>query len=208
MKQGGRPGHEGFFPIQGLPSAAGEKATAALSGEFRSASFEARSLEGATLNAIPMTNGPGQPRSEFFGDVAPPAEPFRVHVVGTDAQGLPFQRVLPQPIHAQRVRVTARDREPAELRHGETKPIAFLVTNAGAAATFSLHAVDDRGFVASTVPSSVTLEAGQTAEVAVLVSTPKSAIPGSTDTLTVVAENAADATARNFAVVRLPVELP
>src|SRR5262249_9329765 len=63
---GGGPGHEGFFESQGLPKAAGEKATAAIAGEFRTASFEARSLEGKTLHAIPMANGPGQPRNEFF----------------------------------------------------------------------------------------------------------------------------------------------
>ena len=104
VEPGGRPGHEGFFPIDGLPLA-GQEGTvdAVMSGDFNTAQFSLRSQTGAVLQKFPLSLVP-ETTDEFVGQVTPPTSSFRVYVTGQDST----RGELPAPAFSQ---YTAADRE-------------------------------------------------------------------------------------------------
>jgi hypothetical protein len=76
VEPGGRPGHEGYFPIDGLPLAGQEGAVdAVMSGDFGTPQFELRSRSGATLQTLALSPVP-ETTDEFFGHVTPPNTSF------------------------------------------------------------------------------------------------------------------------------------
>lgn len=205
VKQGGRPGHEGFFPISGEPeSGRPAKVVAAMSGAYQTVGFELRTRSGAVLAKPALASGPGQPANEVTGELIPPGETFLPYAVGLDASGVPFQRVLPRPMRGQPVKIGAP--APKSLAPGETTSYVLRVTNGGAPAMFAVRASDDLGFGASAMPSSFPLKTGASLDVVVFLKAPANAPLGTTDTLVATVEVAGDPSRRNFAVLRSPVE--
>lgn len=99
VESGGRPGHEGFSTIAGLPLAGQvNTADAVIDGGFGSAQFELHTKAGALLQNLSLVRGSGLSANEFIGDVSLPSAPSLAYVTGTDAAGNPFQRVLPKTI--------------------------------------------------------------------------------------------------------------
>jgi hypothetical protein len=192
----GRPGHEGYFPIDGLPLA-GQTSTAdaVLDGPFTTAQFELRNKAGAVVQVLALSRIDDE---EFLGDVVVPSTPFIAYVTGTDASGKPYQRVLPGSIGPTTVKVTAPDDQ--YLRPGQTTTYTFQVTNLGPQDTFQITATDDQGYVQSVSPTTLTLKTNETAVVTVTLQPGTTAQPGTTDTLTVTAQSPTSG-ARNFAVV-------
>lgn len=102
VKPGGRPGHEGLFPLKG-PLYMGQQTLSvrltALPGETK---FKLINSEGKTLESLEMepVSESGDDR-EFVHTFALKHPAFRVAVEGRDAGGYPYQRVLPRLIQAQ-----------------------------------------------------------------------------------------------------------
>ncbi len=95
VERGGRPGHEGYFPITGSVKA-GERRQCLvnLSGAYESADFAFVSAEGELLRRLNLARvGPDETTPEFFGHCEILAKPFRLRVKGRDARGLDYQRM-------------------------------------------------------------------------------------------------------------------
>jgi len=200
VEGGGRPGHEGFFPIAGLP-VSGElnMAVAVMSGEFASVGFELRARDGSLLQTLGLVHGPGQDANEFSGELLLPNTDFLVYATGTDTGGQPFQRLMASSVRPQPVKIVPPDAR--TLFPGTTVAYTFTVVNAGASDSFSFRASDDRRWVVGVTPSVFTLAGGSSVEVTVQLAVPPGALSGTPDTLTATVESTADSNVRNFAVV-------
>ncbi len=101
VELGGRPGHEGMFPVKG-PLHSGEQRTlsANLTAPPGEAHFRLINSAGETLDPLEMSasdEGQEDDRS-FEGKLTLKHPAFRVAVEGRDAAGYPYQRVLPRLI--------------------------------------------------------------------------------------------------------------
>ncbi len=195
----GRPGHEGLFPIAGLPTE-GELNTvvAVMSGSFGEPSFELRTRSGSVLQPLELTQRPGDDVNEFSGDVTLPSQSFLVYATGVDPAGFPYQRLVASAVEPQSVKISKP--APKELVIDQTTSFVFTVTNTGAADDFRFTASDSQAYVRTVVPSSFHLESGASIEVTVSLRVPATALEGTPDTLTVNVENLARTT-NNFAVL-------
>jgi hypothetical protein len=206
VRLGGRPGHQGFFPIDGLPLA-GEVATAdsVVSGPFSTTHFQLRNRVGELLQSLNLTGVP-ETTDEFSGTLTPPNSSFLVYLTGQDAAGKEYQRVLSGGIRPQTVGLIAPVAH--DLPAGQTTTYTFKVTNGGAAAdTFSVVASDDRRFLTSVSPTSLTLAAGASVDVLTQLLPPETTPAGTSDTLTLTVQSTGAPDTRNFAVVTSVVTL-
>ena len=84
---GGRPGHQGYYAITGLPLIGTvTKAVARVSGAPTSVSFEFRDLAGNRI--APFLLSDNAEVNYLVGDVTIPSQSFRVYAFGTDARSL------------------------------------------------------------------------------------------------------------------------
>jgi archaellum component FlaG (FlaF/FlaG flagellin family) len=206
VEPGGRPDHEGFFPIAGLPEAGGVSTVdAVMSGDFNTAQFELRTKAGTVLQTLSLTRGSGVAAQEFVGAVTLPNTSFLAYVTGLDVNGAPYQRALPSTVKPQTVKIIA---PPSQvLRPGQTTTYTFQVKNVGPADTFTFSGADDKSFLRSVSPTTFTLNANETRNVTVQLQPPINALPGASDTLTVTVRSATT-DANNFAVVTSTVTTP
>lgn len=88
VEPGGRPGHEGMFPIKRAVKR-GEKLTCRVdvSGVTKNARLVFVDRQGAQLDSAPLDD-------EYVPCVVPPV-PYRAGVAGADASGRSFMRVMP-----------------------------------------------------------------------------------------------------------------
>jgi hypothetical protein len=201
---GGRPGHEGYFPIEGQPIDGVEyMAIAAVSGSPEFAQFELRSREGELLDVLALETAPSQTEGQYSGPETPPAGGLFVYATGRDRNGFAYQRRWSSSVTTQSVKVIAPD--PAEMAEpGQTILYEFLIENSGSEDEFQFVTADNRGFVQSVEPKMLTIPAGGTSTVVVELAIPEGVSPGLSDTLSFVAESSATGT-RNSAVVRTMV---
>lgn len=99
---GGRPGHEGLFPIEG-PIHLGERRmlSVRVKAPHGEPTFRLVSSAGETLEPLAMkTADENTDDREFLGTLTLKHAEFRVAVEGRDDAGYPYQRVLPQLIQA------------------------------------------------------------------------------------------------------------
>lgn len=196
---GGRPGHEGFFPIPGLPEAGSTStANAIMDGDFTTAQFELRTKAGDVLQTLSMNRGSGVTSQDFSGNVALPNISFLVYAKGTDVNGKDYQRTLPGIIKPQTVKIIAPLSQ--DLRPGHQTNYTFTAKNLGATDTFTFSGSDDRGFLTSVSPTTFTLNTNEMRDVIVQLQPPINALPGTSDTLTVTVHGTTT-DANNFAVV-------
>lgn len=92
VEMGGRPGHEGWFPIQREPRK-GETLECSVhpDGSFSAPEFSYVAVDGSALGQAELRreeNG-----GDYYGRCVLPSTPFRVRVTGLDAQGRRFQRI-------------------------------------------------------------------------------------------------------------------
>ena len=200
VEERGRPGHNGMFPIAGLPVAGVPTVThAVMSGAFSSAMFELRDKTGTVLQTLMLDPVSADLPNEFFGPVTPPGGTFLVYVTGTDENGIPYQRVMPSSVLPQTIQLVAPN--PVELRPGVLTSYAFQVDNLGPAGTFRVVASDDKGFLAGVDPAFLDIPANGSADVIVQLLPPAGTPQGTSDTLTVTVESTNPLGPRNFAVV-------
>ncbi len=96
VEPGGRPGHEGLFPIKGSPKrGVAQELEVALSGALRNPAFRLISSSAETIQQLSLQpqEGGSDDEREFLGEVTPRARQFRLAVSGVDTGGFPFQRV-------------------------------------------------------------------------------------------------------------------
>jgi von Willebrand factor A domain-containing protein 7 len=93
---GGRPGHEGLFPVKGpLPPGSPRLLEVGLHGQTRAVAFQFVSSQGQVLQSLglaPEEGGSDDDRT-YVGRVTPTARDYRLQVTGTDARGFPFSRM-------------------------------------------------------------------------------------------------------------------
>ncbi|KAA2261578.1 VWA domain-containing protein [Solihabitans fulvus] len=187
------PARTGVRAIDGFPVAGQQVgADGTLTDGFASAHFELRAPDGSPVQSL----GLSQYGNEFAAPITVPSVPFLVYVTGVDTAGTAFQRMLPGVVTPQSLVVRAPPS--ATLVPGTATSFAFTVANLGAADTFSVTATDDHGYVRSATPATLTLDAGATGTVTVVLQPPAGTADGTTDALTV---GAASGARRNFAVL-------
>ena len=206
VTKGGRPGHEGLFPIQGEP-VTGTPATLEVSlsaGAMSTDEFDFVTEEGQPIQKLEMqlVNSEGQ-SPQFVGSVDLPAQPFRIAVKGSDSNGKQFQRFFSNLFHVESVEVSSPDFE--EFPAGSTQQVAFTVRNLGVPRTLRITATDAHQFVSRVEPKQLTLGAGETGSVKVDLTVPEGTLPGVGDSIIVVATSIAGPPASNFSVVHFSV---
>ncbi|AKI98920.1 hypothetical protein ATI61_106302 [Archangium gephyra] len=200
VETAGRPGHQGYFALEGLPVlATPSTAVAGLSGGIASVRFELRDTAGALLQPLELTPSSGGPPLELTGPVALPSRPFTVYALGTLPGGEPWQRVSTRRFQSQTVWLLAPPSQ--TLLPGGRMSYVFHVENSGASGTFRFTARDDRGFVTGVSPGSFTLGSGERRALTVQLEVPEDVAPGTADTLTATVEGTTPEGVRNFAVV-------
>src|SRR5262249_39081840 len=154
-------------------------------------------LQELALSPVPETT------DEFSGEVTPPTSSFRVYVTGQDITGANYQRLFSVGIQPQTVKIDAPMTQ--DLRPGESLTYTFTVTNLGAPDTFSFTGRDDEEYLTAIDPTVFSLNTGESTDVTVQLQPALTAVPGTSDTLTV---NVVSTGASNFAVVTSVVMPP
>jgi len=210
VKEGGRPGHEGLFPISGQPLA-GAPATleASLSAAAtETTEFHLVSEDGKIIQTIDMR--PVNSDREFLelvGALDLPKVPFRVSVTGRDSAGVQYQRFFPGLFHAESVEVSAESSF-EELPAGTTMRAAFKVRNVGPPGTFKITATDARKFVTALEPQQLSLDANGLGTIGVELTVPAGTVPGVGDDVVVVAAGTSRPATSNSCVVHVSVSRP
>jgi len=207
VKEGGRPGHEGFFRIQGQPLM-GKPAMLQVSlsaQEIKTAEFHLVSERGEAIQEVKLhASNSDREFLELAGKVELPAERFRVAVTGLDSHGRIYQRFYSSLFHAESVEVTA-SLDFDELSAGDMKQAAFTVRNTGAPRTFKLTVTDAHQFVNKVEPKELNLGADESGKVLVELRVPASTTAGVGDDLVVVAASTLGPPTSNSCVVHLSV---
>ncbi|WP_162601576.1 hypothetical protein [Occallatibacter savannae] len=202
----GRPGHEGFFKINGQPIA-GQPATLQVSmsaTQVETTEFELVNTKGEALEKLHLkTIDHDREFLELTGEVKLPDQPFRIAVTGRDAKGMPYQRFDSPLFHGESVQVVPKvsfdEIAPGEKRTGE-----FEVRNFGPARTFKVTVTDARKLVSSFEPKELTLPTHGSGTLKVQL-----AVPARTtnfgDDLVVVVASTSGAPTTNSAIVHLLV---
>ena len=100
---GGRPGHEGYFPIQRQPKRnIEEKLSVELGTQIRDAQLIILSREGNVLQKLPLQSPQNtEDSTEYICPLTLQDEKFRIQVSGIAQNGEPFERIDPRLFHAQ-----------------------------------------------------------------------------------------------------------
>lgn len=207
VKDGGRPGHKGFFRIQGQPLM-GKPATLQISlsaQETKTAEFHLMTERGEAIQEVKVhALNSDREFLELAGKVELPTERFRVAVTGLDYHGRVYQRFYSNLFHAESVEVTA-SLDFDELSTADTKQAAFTVRNIGAARTFKLTVTDAHQFVSKVEPRELSLGADESGKVLVELRVPASTTAGIGDDLVFVAASIAGPPTSNSCVVHLSI---
>lgn len=199
VRLGGRPGHQGYYPIDGLPLAEKpQKAIARLSGKTQFTDFELRTKTGNVLQTLRL-NSPGADQGDLLGDITTPTQSFLVYAVGKDLKGNPFQRVLKTQLIPQKLSVIP----PIAVGLGKGQETTYImqVKNEGISDTFDFAGLDDHKYVKSVTPSSAVIETNKTLNVKVVLQPSSTELTGTTDTLTFTAKSIIDPDVINSSVL-------
>ena len=176
VEPGGRPGHEGLFPIDGTP-AAGEPGLLEISMMDRlpQIAVSLRRPNGETLLMPAISQ---HDREQFWANFTVPSEPFRVYVSAEDAAGNTIQRAQSATVSPQRFFV--KPVEPlVTVWQGDPATVRFRFVNRGEDSTFAAYGVMDDGTLAPVEPQNFEAGAGQTVELKVTLKLPFDAQAGS-----------------------------
>ncbi|MCA9969593.1 MAG: hypothetical protein KC425_05220, partial [Anaerolineales bacterium] len=202
-----------FIVSPGLPG------LAAPASDVATLRFGMESIHGGPIAEIMLfddgSHGDGQAGDGIYGGViTPPAGTWRLVASGTLADGSLFRRVDPIPIRVQRIRFGPAQNLNALA--GSTVVQSFALTNEGAAPqSLDLLLSSSMGWaLTTTVPSSVTLGAGETAVFHVPVTIPPGAAAGDLEETALTVVDAQDiflnqtATGITTVVTELTIFLP
>lgn len=163
------------------------------------ASFSLVAEDGTLLVDLPATQGSGSLNpDEWLSSFLLPVDRFRVRVSGLGAGGRPYLRTYPELFLGRTVKVEALGGGYGTFAPGLTTAVRFLVTNLGATDTFQITVVDERGFVRSPKPGTVSLAPNQSRAIEVPVVIPTSAALGTTNNISLNARGASSANGTVF----------
>jgi hypothetical protein len=95
VEPGGRPGHEGYFPVKQPPQlGVPQQLEASVSGPLTGASFQMIGASGETLGGL--TESQASEGGEHLLEITPSVERFGILVEGTDESGRPVRRMYPK----------------------------------------------------------------------------------------------------------------
>lgn len=207
VETGGRPGHEGAFPITGLPPAGKKNGVLAdFTGDTSGVVFEFRRKNGEVLDRFSLTNNDPYEISVQTGEVVVPSSSFVAYALGIDRNGTQFQRLLSSTFIPQELSVVAPTA--VNLPVGQVTTYLFKVQNDGATDSFRFTVFDDKSFLKTVSPTTVSLAAGSSTLVRVDLLPPAGTVIGTVDTLTFTAESTTRSEVRNFAVLSSQVIVP
>ncbi len=187
----GRDGHTGLFPMQSQPLAGVlQQASATVLGPVASTNFRLVSEAGDPLLDLTAAQGGELAADERLLSFALPTQRFRVQVSGQDAGGQAYTRVYPELFLGRTVKVEALGGGFGNFAPGLSSNVRFQVTNLGATDTFVITAVDQRGYIRTPVPASVTLSPNQSRVVDLPVVIPATAAIGTTNNISLTARGA------------------
>jgi hypothetical protein len=204
VRTGGRPGHEGYFRIDGQPLAgrpAMMRANASTS-DARSIEFWLADERGGMLRKLQLRRISST--EEFMGTIDLPEVPFRMVMTGLDANGWPYQRFFAPLFHAEGVEVSW-NRTFDEMPAGSVKQVQFTVRNNAFPRTFSVIATDARRFVSKVEPRELALGPGQSGTILVDLMVPAGTAAGLGDDVVVVATSTAGPATSNSSVAHFSV---
>lgn len=194
---GAMPPHQGLMSIDGEPGPGQPLyAIAALSGIASAPQFQLRRKNFTTLGPLALEQDQTD-NGKYFGALTIPNEAFVVYASGSDSSGYPYQRLVSVMVTPQTVSVIAPSRQ--DLRPGVSTALVYQVRNDGPADTFTISATDDRRYITSVSPTTLTLASGASANVTVTLTPPAGAVIGSSDSLTVSAQSVSVASLHNSA---------
>jgi hypothetical protein len=176
----GRPGHQGFFPIQGLPiQGTTAIARVRLDGSAAGVTLTVRGSGGAILSTIPMlvpAEG-GAVAGTYFAEFTVPNGPFSLTASGIDASGTSFQ--VPAPSATVTVSPQTLDVRIlptfAELAPGLPALFTVQVTNRSAASTATVALTSDTDGTVTPTSTQLSLDAQQTKGVSFTFTPPSTA---------------------------------
>jgi hypothetical protein len=184
VRPGGRPGHEGLFPIEGQPIA-GRPARLRLQlseGDVEAPAFTLLSRQGQSLGRIDLA--PIDDR-EFAGAIALATVGFRVALTGVDGSGVAVQRVHARLFRAEHIEVVSGSAVTAPV--GREMALPFTVRNLGQAGRFRVTALADGQLVTRVEPEMLEIAAGAEGRVTVFLPAPQAADVGKAIEVRVVA---------------------
>ncbi|WP_442497312.1 dockerin type I domain-containing protein [Methylobacter sp. sgz302048] len=206
VEPGGRPGHEGYFPISGFPIVGKtQEAIARMSGKPQSVSFELRTRNGQVIQSFNL-DSPDADVGELLGKLTIPTQEFVVYAVGNDASGQPFQRVRASQFSPQSFAIFPP--VAVNMSRDQDTSYIFQIKNYGNDAKFNFSALDDKNYQVSLTSGSVSIPANGSANVKVVMHPPLSTPIGTPDTLTFTVIQADNPKAINYAVVKSNVVNP
>ena len=189
VRVAGRPGHEGLFPISGLPIA-GQPATLRVElsePDPQKPRFVLFSSQGRVIQPLDLDRVSDD---EYVGAVALPHVPFRVGIEG-GADGGRYQRVDRRLFRAESVEVVAGDL--TELKAGRDAPVPFTIRNHGGRARYQITALAGAEILKRIEPATADIPAKDDARIVVWVPARTIAAAGTSLELLVVAANDAAA---------------
>jgi hypothetical protein len=204
----GRPGHAGFFPIQGDPIVGSlAAARARLSRAANGVTLNLRDSTQTLVGQVPMTAAPadGWPAGTYFTEFQVPTIPFSLSVSGTDENGsfeiAPSSAgvVSPQTV-AVRLLPTV-----AEVPAGIPLYVTVQVTNYGASDTYAVALTGDNSATVAPVSVPAKLDSNQTVGAQFQVTVPAGISGAFTLTLRATATSSAPGGSTNRAVLELPI---
>jgi hypothetical protein len=196
----GRPGHEGAMPIVGLPKPnQSAYAMAEFSGAISEPKFEFRRRDGSIISTFSLAANDPHDESVYTGQVLVPNESFFAYVVGKNATGTTFQRMVSTGFIPQQIAVAAP--VATGSARGQTTAFLFQARNDGSADSFRVSVTDNRGFTRLVSASPVSLPTGGTQTIRVEVTPPLATAINLPVTLTVSLESTTRSEVRNFAVL-------
>jgi hypothetical protein len=189
VRNGGRPGHEGLFRIEGQP-VAGRKAMIRVSlssAATRSVEFYLVGERGEMIQTLQM-RPVSSDREEFVGTVDVPNSPFRVAMSGLDSNGKKYQRFYAGLFHGETVEVVW-NRVFDEVPAGASRKVEFIIHNGSVPRTFTVIVTDAHQFVTNVEPREMTLGSGESRTVLVELTVPVGTRAGIGDDVVIVASS-------------------
>lgn len=206
----GRDGHGGLFPVKSQPLAgATQQSRATVLGAVGTANFSLLSEAGNLIGELPATRG-GEllNTDEWSSSFVLPTDRFRVRVSGLDSAGSAYTRVYPELFLGRTVKVEVLGGGFGNYAPGLTTVVRFMVTNLGAADTFAITAVDERGFIRPAVPASAALGPNQSRTIDVPVIIPATAVVGTTNNISLNAQGASSTNGTVFTQIVRAASIP
>lgn len=205
VELGGRPGHEGMFPIHGQPIAAkSANFETTISGSAHHVAFELITPEAQPLqNVSAKVISTSADDQEFEAGLTVPREPFRIVVTGVDRAGSRFQRM--HEAEYSPTTIAIKPLSVPDLKPSQTATLSMKVTNLGSTDKFRVIAVCGKGWSAHADPGELSIRSGDSAEFKVTVTIPASAAHYDSADLIVTVTSTADPKVTNSYIQRLSV---